>query len=148
MAATAGVSPSHLLLEVEVEEMHGCMYSICSVIVPGRGWVEERVGGYCILCTYWTNGLVHTYISIYSTIPTYYACQLSLHISRALGRLEKHDKCSSTTITIRGSLPSRPACLILSSRAFIASAGGRLTFTSAKEPRASPSRPYLVACRR
>ena len=30
MAATAGVSPSHLLLEVEVEveEMHVCMYAV------------------------------------------------------------------------------------------------------------------------
>ena len=52
MAATAGVSPSHLLLEVEVEEMHGCMYSICSVIVPGcgwrRGWWEDAVYYSCI----------------------------------------------------------------------------------------------------
>jgi hypothetical protein len=45
MAATAGVSPSHLLLEVEVEEMHVWMY-VCSVIVCWGGRV--RVGDRCI----------------------------------------------------------------------------------------------------
>ena len=44
---------------------------VCSVIVPGV--VVERVRGYCILYTHCSQGLVHTYIRIYSAISTY-AC--------------------------------------------------------------------------
>jgi len=67
------------------------------------GWVNIGGGGFASN----SNGFL---IWIYSAIPTY-ACQLTLHTSRALDRLEKHDKCSPTTI--RGRLPLRLACLIL-----------------------------------
>ena len=48
MAATAGVSPCHLLLEVEVEEMHE--QYVCSVIVPGV--VGEGGISLYTVCTY------------------------------------------------------------------------------------------------